>query len=108
MNNKEKTVKEIPKSKIAELRKKAGLTQLELSEKLGTTETTIQNWESGRSGLEQLERFVFLCKVLNCQAEDLIEYQKQSVPVAVAETAHNKRKKKLEKIRKMLIKVKQN
>lgn len=64
----------IPKSNIAELRKKAGLTQLELSRRAGVTENTVQNWERGRLGLVQVERVVGFCKALNCKVEDLIEY----------------------------------
>lgn len=62
------------KSKIAELRKKTGLTQLELSQLVGVTENTVQNWESGRAGLDQIDRVIRFCKALNCQVEDLIEY----------------------------------
>ncbi|MGJ5676293.1 MAG: helix-turn-helix transcriptional regulator [Nostochopsis sp.] len=64
-----------PKAKpnIAFLREKAGLTQLELSRLVGVTESTIQNWESGRTGTEQIQRIIKFCKALNCQVEDLIE-----------------------------------
>ncbi|MDJ0897437.1 MAG: helix-turn-helix transcriptional regulator [Xenococcus sp. MO_188.B8] len=107
MNRKEKIINKIAKSKISELREKVGLTQLQLSKKLGITETTVQNWESGRAGLEQLERFVNLCKVLNCRAEDLIEYQKQTVHVGVDETKHNEPEVIIKEIQKMLIRKKQ-
>ncbi|BAZ17299.1 XRE family transcriptional regulator [Calothrix sp. NIES-4071] len=62
------------KPKIAILRERAGLTQLELSRLVGVTESTIQNWESGRTGADHIERIVKFCKALDCQVEDLIEY----------------------------------
>lgn len=62
------------KPRIAGLREKSGLTQLELSRLVGVTETTIQNWESGRTGTDQIERIIKFCKALNCQVEELIEY----------------------------------
>lgn len=65
-------LKAIPK--IALLREKAGLTQLELSRCIGVTENTIQNWEKGRAGVEQIERLIKLCATLDCKLEDLIEY----------------------------------
>ncbi len=67
-------VKQKPKPRIALLREKAGLTQLELSRLVGVTESTIQNWESGRTGTEHIERIIRFCKALNCQIQDLIEY----------------------------------
>lgn len=66
-------MKKKPKPRIASLREKAGLTQLELSRLVGVTESTIQNWESGRTGIEHIERIIRFCKALNCQVEDLIE-----------------------------------
>ncbi len=67
-------VKQKVKPRIASLREKAGITQLELSRLVGVTESTIQNWESGRTGTDQIERIIKFCKALNCQIEDLIEY----------------------------------
>lgn len=61
-------------SRIGKLREQKGLTQRELSLAIGVTENTIQNWESGRAGLEQIERLIRLCQVLGCELEDLIEY----------------------------------
>lgn len=73
-------------TKIALLREKKRLTQLELSRLVGVTETTIQNWEKSRAGVEQIERVIKLCKVLDCEPENLIEY----VIVPVAETEQTK------------------
>jgi len=63
----------VPTSKIALLRERTGLTQRELAQIVGVTETTIANWERGRSGLEWIERFIKLCRALNCNLDDLIE-----------------------------------
>jgi transcriptional regulator with XRE-family HTH domain len=63
-----------PRSRIAILREQADLTQLELSQQVGVTETTIANWEKGRSGLEWIERIIRLCWVLQCTPEELIDY----------------------------------
>jgi len=68
-------VKQKPKPRIAFLREKAGLTQLELSRLVGVTESTIQNWENGRTGMDHIQRIVNFCKALDCKVEDLIEYE---------------------------------
>jgi transcriptional regulator with XRE-family HTH domain len=68
-------------SRIAELREKAGLTQQELSYLLEVTESTIANYERGRSGLECIERTAKLCKIFNCKPEDLIAYISTPEPV---------------------------
>lgn len=60
-------------SNIAELREHAGLTQRELALVVGVTETTIANWERGRSGLEWIERLIKLCDALDCELTDLIK-----------------------------------
>jgi transcriptional regulator with XRE-family HTH domain len=78
-------VKHKPKPRIALLREKAGLTQLELSRLVGVTESTIQNWESGRTGTEHIERIIRFCKALNCQVDDLIEYLSESLEEPVAQ-----------------------
>jgi transcriptional regulator with XRE-family HTH domain len=63
------------KSRIAFLRQQKGWTQLKLSREAGVTENTVQNWEKGRAGLEQIERVLGFCKALNCQVEDLIDIE---------------------------------
>lgn len=65
---------EVPVSKVAELRKAAQLTQLELAQAVGVTESTIANWEKGRNALVWFERVAKLCKTLDCSPEDLIGY----------------------------------
>ena len=62
-----------PKSKIAELRQKAGLTQAQLAVFIGVTPNTIQNWEKD-DGLDQLQKYLKLCVLFDCNIEDLMEY----------------------------------
>ena len=60
--------------RIASLREGKQLTQLELAQQVGVTETTIANWEKGRSGVEWLDRLIRLCAALECTPEDLLSY----------------------------------
>jgi putative transcriptional regulator len=64
----------IPVSQITKLREAVGLTQRELADKVGVTDTTIRNYEKGRSVLEWIERVIRLCEALNCEPKDLINY----------------------------------
>jgi len=63
----------IPVSKVADLRRRLGLTQRELADLVGVTETTVRNWENNRSGVEWFERIAKLCAALECEAMDLFE-----------------------------------
>jgi putative transcriptional regulator len=65
---------EIPVSKVGELRKQADLTQRELADLVGVTESTIRNWENNRNGIEWLVRVAKLCKALNCSPENLVQF----------------------------------
>jgi putative transcriptional regulator len=65
---------EIPVSKVGELRKQANLTQRELADLVGVTESTIRNWENNRNGIEWLVRVARLCKALNCSPENLVQF----------------------------------
>jgi DNA-binding XRE family transcriptional regulator len=62
-----------PKSKVASLREKAGLTQVQLAVLVGVTPNTIQNWEK-ENGLDQLERYLKLAEIFGCQVSELVEY----------------------------------
>ena len=65
-------------SKIGELREQKGLTQRQIALALGVTETTVANWERGRSGLEWIDRLNRLCKLLDCRLDELIEYGEEA------------------------------
>jgi transcriptional regulator with XRE-family HTH domain len=69
-----------PIPQIAALREQAGLTQRELAQLVGVTETTIANWERGRSGLDWIDRFIKLCNALHCNLHDLVVYANDSQP----------------------------
>lgn len=61
------------KSKVAELREEAGITQAQLAVLVGVTTNTIQNWEK-ENGLDQLERYLKLAEVFGCNVKELVEY----------------------------------
>lgn len=69
---------EIAVSKVADLRKRAGITQRELAAALGVTEATVRNWENNRSNAELFVRFAKLCDTLHCAPRDL--YEMKEVP----------------------------
>jgi DNA-binding XRE family transcriptional regulator len=62
-----------PKSRVASLREKARLTQVQLAVLVGVTPNTIQNWEK-ENGLDQLQRYLRLAEVFGCNVSDLVEY----------------------------------
>ena len=57
--------------RLRELRKKEGITQAELSEKIGVHENTIRRWESGdfEPRASELKK---LCDALNCTEAELL------------------------------------
>jgi transcriptional regulator with XRE-family HTH domain len=61
------------KSRIAELRNKKNLKQIELAKLCDVTLNTIANWERNRRGLEWFATVARLCKVLRCEAHDLLK-----------------------------------
>jgi DNA-binding XRE family transcriptional regulator len=67
-----------PPKGIASLRQKAGLTQRQLADIVGVTETTVRNWENNRSGVEWFERVAKLCEALQCTPNDLFGYQQMA------------------------------
>lgn len=69
------TDKVVPKTKLQELRQKAGLTQLEMSRILNVTQNTYANWEKGRSGLRWIMMVVQLCSLFECEAINLFQYE---------------------------------
>lgn len=56
----------LERTRIAELRDRKGLTQRALAIQLNVTENTIQNWEKGKAGFEQIVRVIKLAHALEC------------------------------------------
>ena len=56
---------------IAERRKLAGLTQMQLSEKLGVTDRAVSKWENGRA-MPDTSIMLELCDALNISVNDLL------------------------------------
>ena len=55
---------------IAECRRKQGLTQMQLAEKLGITDRAVSKWENGRS-MPDSAIMLDLCMVLKITVTDL-------------------------------------
>ena len=66
--------------KILELRKKQGLSQEQLGEKINVTRQTISNWELGETSPNP-EQLKLISKVLNISVDQLLENDIQSILV---------------------------
>ncbi len=59
--------------KIKEARKQAGLTQEELSEKLGTSRSTVAKWETD-GGIPDVDNLKAIARLLNVSIDYLLDY----------------------------------
>jgi transcriptional regulator with XRE-family HTH domain len=66
-------------ARLAEVRRRCGLTQRQLAKALGVAITTIQDWERGRTGLPA-KRLRPLADALYCQPLDLLMLPGADVP----------------------------
>ena len=66
-------------SKVAEYRKRKGLSQDDLAQMSGVTKTTIQNWENGRN-LGAVLRILKVCLELDVDIRDLFQTNDESLP----------------------------
>jgi transcriptional regulator with XRE-family HTH domain len=58
-------------ARLAEIRRRCGLTQRQLAKAVGVELTTVQNWERGRTRLPA-KRLAALANALHCQLIDLL------------------------------------
>ena len=76
---------------IAACRKKVGLTQLQLAEKLGITDKAVSKWETGKA-LPDASCMLALCEILEITVNDLLSgevvamenYQKQTEEMLIS------------------------
>ncbi|MBD2441580.1 helix-turn-helix transcriptional regulator [Nostoc sp. FACHB-110] len=61
-------------SKLADYRKRKGLSQDDLAKMSGLTKTTIQNWENGRN-LGAVIRVLKVCQELEVDIRELFEFE---------------------------------
>lgn len=54
------------------MRERAGLTQIQVSEKLGVPQSTIASWETDRA-LPRADKLLDIAKLLNCTIEELLK-----------------------------------
>lgn len=70
------SVEEVRKMKFSEkltkLRKENNKSQEQLADKLGVSRQAVSKWESGIS-VPDMEKMMQLCKILNCNLEDLVD-----------------------------------
>ena len=60
---------------ITECRKQKKMTQVELAEKLGVTEKSVNNWENGRN-MPDLSLFKPICDILDISINELMSGKK--------------------------------
>lgn len=58
--------------RLKEIRKKLGLTQVEISNRLGMKQATYQKLESGKTPDMRISTLVHICKTLNVSADDIL------------------------------------
>ena len=78
---------------MKELRKKAGLKAEEVAVKINVSISTLRNWEQGRTKPNlSVDQFVLLCKLYQCDIEDLNQASSESVSAFKYRESHQKHK----------------
>lgn len=66
---------------IRVLRKQAGLTQIELAEKMGVSIATLRRWEAGETAPSGL-RIIELANILNVEPDEIVSDSKEPITSA--------------------------
>ena len=78
--------------KLKEIRKKEGISQEQLAEKIGVTRQAITKWETGK-GLPDVENMVIIAEIFKTTLDELLRgsaaKQEQEKPVFVSETIYD-------------------
>lgn len=65
-------------------RERLKLTQLKISEALGISNNTYQNWETKNSNVDIFIRMLHVCELLKCQPHDLVEFPKERIEKVIS------------------------
>lgn len=66
--------------KLVRLRKKEGMSQADVSEKLNVSRQAVSRWEAGDSR-PSIENLQALCKLYNVKLDDLLDESNEEVPI---------------------------
>ena len=66
--------------KLVRLRKKEGMSQADVSEKLNVSRQAVSRWEAGDSR-PSIENLQALCKLYNVKLNDLLDESNEEVPI---------------------------
>lgn len=68
---------------LRELRKRANLRIIDVAYQLDVSETSVRNWEKGRSPIRvRLEMVALLCRLYDCSIEELNQAMQESLAKA--------------------------
>lgn len=70
--------------KLVRLRKKEGMSQADVSEKLNVSRQAVSRWEAGDSR-PSIENLQALCKLYNVKLDDLLDESNEEVPIEMDE-----------------------
>lgn len=71
--------------KLVRLRKKEGMSQADVSEKLNVSRQAVSRWEAGDSR-PSIENLQALCKLYNVKLNDLLDESNEEVPIVTIRT----------------------
>lgn len=71
--------------KLVRLRKKEGMSQVDVSEKLDVSRQAVSRWEAGDSR-PSTENLQALCKLYNVKLDDLLDESNEEVPISMIDS----------------------
>lgn len=77
--------------RLTNARREKGFTQEELAGRLGVTPQAVSKWERG-AGLPDIELLYYICEVLDCSADFLLQRDRYAVPLTENEDEKQRQK----------------